>query len=137
MAIRSVSGGERPSHPELGPFHFACLNHIAHAPLATGQAGGSGLHLQKYDALQPTCGKPIEHYQINRAAEKANVLGIVGEIREIWDQLFMHLSHGHGLTPLDRIGANDRGVPYPPDQEVHPGNQQPDRDTGDEPRQVR
>lgn len=124
-------------HTKLGPLHFASQNNIANAAFSAGQAGAPSLDLQKHNAPYPTLRETIKDHQIYGAAEKSDILGIVGECWKVRDQLLVDLAGCNGLASLDRILANDRGVPNFPDEEVHPGHQKTDRDSGDESEQVR
>ena len=131
------AAGEGSSHPKLNPLNVASLNHIPNTAFSAAQAGASSLDLQKHDALYPTLGQTIKDHEVYGAAEKANILRIVGECRKVRDQLLMDFAGRNGLASLDRILANDPGVPSFPHEDVHPGRQKAHRYSDDEPEQVR
>jgi len=130
------AAGERLSHAKLGPLDFPSLNNITNAAFSAGQAGASSLDLQEHDPPHPAFGKTIKDHQVNGAAEKANILRIVGKCWKVWDQLLVDLASGYGQASLHRILANNRGVPHLPNQEVHPGHKKADRYSDDEPEKV-
>lgn len=137
MRLSGGAAGKRSSHPKLGPFDFASANNLANPAFATGQAGAPGLDFQKYDAPHPPFGKAVKDYEVYGAAEKANILGVVGERWEVRDQLLVNLAGRYRLASLNRILTNTRGVTHLPNEYVHPGHKKADRYSDDEPVQVR
>src|SRR5206468_12084777 len=88
----------------------------------------SSLDLEKHDAAHLAVGKAIEDDEIHRRTEKARILWIVVEVGEIGDELLVDLADRHSLALLNRILADGGCVARPPGQEVHPCDQEPDRE---------
>lgn len=125
------TAGQRSGNSELDPLDFASLNNVTHAAFAAGQARASRLDLQEHDTPQLAFGKTIKDHEIDWAAQKANILWIVGECRKIRNQLLVDLAGDDSLTSLHRILANGCSVAHSPNHEVHPGHQKTDRDSED------
>ena len=84
MDLSGGAASQGPRHAKLGPFDFAGVDDIPYASFSKGQPGTPGLDLDKNDAPQLTFGQAVKDHQVYRAAEKANILRIVGEHRKVW-----------------------------------------------------
>lgn len=116
------------------PVNIPSLDHVADPTFPSAQSGPSSLDLDEYNSLEPALGHTIEDDKVHRAAEEADVFGIVREIRKIGDELFVHFTSSDCLTPLHCVPTNSGGVAEPPNQKVRPCDKNsgcnPDQETG-------
>src|SRR5438093_6033501 len=132
----SLALGWGPREPQLGPRDLAGFDHRANLTLARRQRCAAGLHLEKHHTPHIPGREPIEHDEVDRAAETARVLGIEPEFGKIGNELLAHLAGGHRQAALHRVFTNRSAVAESPDQEVQPRDHDADRDAEHEATEV-
>ena len=110
-------------YPKLLPLNLPCLHDSAHLTFSACQLGAAGLYLHKHDPLDLTIRQAVEDDEIDRAAEKADVLRIVWESGEVRDHLFIDLPSGNGPASLNRVLSYQPCVAELPDQSAQSGYQ--------------
>jgi hypothetical protein len=122
---------------ELGPFDFVAPDGIPDRTFALGQAGAARLDFEEDDPLNATGRQPIEHNQIDGAAEKADVLRVIGKYRQIGDQLLVNLAGGYRPASLHSVFTDTPGILRFPELDVTPCQEEADGDSDGEPIGIR
>src|SRR5437763_16598816 len=89
--------------PEFLPGDLTGPRRVAHLPLPALQCRAPRLDLDEHDTAQLAVVETVEHQQVDGTAEKAGVLGIEAELRQIGNELLVHLARRGGLAALDRV----------------------------------
>src|SRR5437764_14518680 len=86
---------------ELLPGNLTGPHHVAQLSLPTRQCRGACLDLDEHDLAQLAVVETVEHQQVHGTAEKAGVFRIESELRQIRNELLVHLAGRDGLAALD------------------------------------
>src|SRR6266480_5314925 len=100
---------------QLLPGDLTGPHHVAQLSLPARQCRAPRLDLDEHDAAQLAVVETVEHQQVDRTAEKAGVLGIESELRQIGHELLVYLAARDGVAALHRVLADRlRVARFPP-----------------------
>src|SRR2546429_1698833 len=117
---------------ELLPGDLMGLHHVADLSLPARQHRPSRLDLEEHHAAQLAIVETVEHQQVDRTAEKAGVLGIEPELRQVGHELPAYPAPPDAGTAPHPGLADALRVARFPTLHVHQREAQTDRDAEDE-----
>src|SRR6266496_5108540 len=91
---------------ELLPGDLMGPHHVADLSLPTRQRRPSRFDLQEHHPAQLAVVETVEHQQVDGTAEKAGVLGIEPELRQVGHELLVYLAGRDGVAALHGVLAD-------------------------------